>query len=221
MSEYEAGFVRQRRGLITISVVLTIVVWFGLEGCKLRVGPGGGTGLTVDFGDARYVYWGLYAAYLWLLIRYSQYFVQLRESVLEQLDKEQYSRINSAFARRLHDLAVNEIIEVVRPKYPENTKIVIGGLRTDAPVERKRWKAVQKTFTANLRVRGHGADTVKYTASISGLSLYWPLLKAITPVNIRQPYFTEYILPLVFALPPLLLLPVRWREVFLSASCGG
>lgn len=230
--EYQDGFVRQRRSLILVSLVLSVLLWFGIDGTTVRMGPGGGTGVSVNLLDTRFIYWGLFVVWLWFVVRYLQYHGAVHEEAVKSLHTAHAPRISKLFRKELEALGKEEALRTVEPKR-SGWQAEVADTLHEGPIVREGWCSVSRKYRFTVTFKDHsGAQRgenqgVKPTASITGLRLYWPLLRAVTPVNIKHPYFTEHWLPLFIAAWPLVLLLMRWHCVFggaaqlqLPSGCG-
>ncbi len=79
--DVKAGFIRQRRSLFLISLVFSVTLYFGVDGSAVRLGPGQGTGLSVDLESVENVYRLLGAIWLWFMYRY---WVYVRELIVAE-----------------------------------------------------------------------------------------------------------------------------------------
>ena len=118
-NEFHGGFVRQRRSLNLISLVLTILVFFGIDGTEMRLGPAGGAGLTIDLLDTRFIYLGLYLMWGWFLIRYWQYFSPARADSKLDLDRLQLPRIKEYFRPLLKLKGKENYSKEAMEKFPD------------------------------------------------------------------------------------------------------
>lgn len=216
-SEITNAFVRQRRSLIITSIVLAVVLWFGIDGSKLRLGPGAGTGLSVDFEDARVVIAGLVIVWLWFLVRYWQYFSLVRPKAREALHAAQLPQLRDSFTPIMRELGAAKALTEIgneNPSLPGTLEV-----RSSA-VSREFERAKLKYAAANVLVsptldkhdgRTQGLSNRSVRVQVEGFAALWRILRAILPVNIKHPYFTEHWLPFGIALITFVLLIVRWR----------
>lgn len=216
VKELHDSFVRQRRSLILISIVLTILVWFGINGTEVRVGPGGGAGLTLDLLDTRLIYLGLYLMWGWFVYRYWQYVVPARVDSKIDLDNVQLARIEKYFQPLMVRKAKETYHQYAMRQHPEADEVKVSGIGL-SNYAYERWIRVSCTAKSVLIKMIDGKDVslgeIDVIPEITGWRLYCPLLKAITPVNIKHPYFTEYLSPFVFAVGPLIAFVLRWESV--------
>lgn len=222
-SQIQDAFVRQRRSLFLTTIILTIVFAFGINGTEVRVGPGGGTGLTIDLLDTRIVYLGLVVIWGWFLYRYWQYWLAVRPSARKRLDEMQEQPVFWAFARILNTLGEQKVSEVAREGEQDVASVEIPTMKISEEGIRQGWKSVSAWIDATAQiVRTSGAKTdpwpIRVKVSVTGFTFYRLLLKTIIPFNIRQPYFTEYPPPVVFVVPPLITAIIRWESLILPAA---
>ena len=200
-----------------------IVFAFGINGTEVRVGPGGGTGLTIDLLDTRIVYLGLVVIWGWFLYRYWQYWLAVRPPARKRLIEAQEQHILQNFAPVLTALATQKVSEVALEGEQDVESVQIPKMRISEDDIRKGWKSVTVWVDADAQIVRDGSGEastmpIRVKVSATGFTFYWLLLKTIMPFNIRHPYFTEYPPPVVFVIPPLITAIIRWESLILPAA---
>lgn len=202
------------------TIVLLVVVWFGIDGAAVRLGPGSGSGMIVDLQKSGYVYIVLYLLWFWFLFRYWQHRSLVSRDALNQLLDAQLPAITKAFGSQLSEKFNEEMTGDLSKREEPDKTIKLKNVSPQGGVQRAGWKSVAAEYRCTPVVVHNNTqrDMMEHNrvVHIRGRDLYWPLLKAITPVNIRHPYFTEYPKPIVFVLPVLAVTLVRLGDLIWS-----
>lgn len=195
--EIRDGFVRQRRALIAVSLVLLFADIAELRITKLNL-----LGNEVVLGQPDAIYVALWIAFLYWLVRYYQHFRDLGD---EDLMRAHNTRLNRLVSEAAVRQAVRDQPGLLTP--PQDlkgeTKLI---LKTDvleaAPTHWKLQLTVRKLTTQGDASVEEDIDAGK--AIVRGLVLFILKARAWLYVAIHTRLFTEYLLPFVIASLPII-----------------
>lgn len=221
-TDYDSAFVRQRRSLLIISIVLAALLYFGLQGSEVRVGPGGGSGLMVDVLDHRNVYAGLGVLWAWWLVRYLQFFWKIRKDKLRELREDQLPYIKKLVAPLFEERAVLQLQAEAARRFKPEAKIVVTAIQPEGDFRRDEWHRLRWRYTglasASVGTHSSGAVPVRAQLEIVGFELKWLLSRATFWPTLRHVYFSEYVVPLLIAMVPVVVAVSRWSDLFLPTT---
>lgn len=213
-NDVRGAFVRQRRSLILVSLVLTVVLVFGIAGSQVRLAPGAGS-LTVDFGEATIIVRALWAVWGWFLYRYWQHFLLVRADDLAELLDRQKLPVRSGFSKRMLEMGAKSLEQTLRREHTDFVGIELREPTFSTLPERDGWNHVSASYIARVIITAPGGQPrdlgqKRCELKLAGLRMYPRLIRTILPVNVRHTYFSEYWTAFLFALAP----PVAWTYQF-------
>jgi len=188
----KAGFLRQRRMLITVSVLLSVYITAGVE-IKDTVQVLGG--VTVQMKSPWVLQVWLIIAWIWALWRYCVYFAVTPTGFASNKGEDKTTLIQ----RRAERICRKQFIES-RDKgehghYYESRDFSV---RLQIPSE---WQVILKGRIHYTKADGNRAvteiDNAEHTVPLRGLATL-----AFIRVLLKTPYLTEYILPFIIWLLP-------------------
>lgn len=206
MSDVHSGFVRQRRGLMLISFILSTVLLFGISGTEIRVAPGGGS-VSLDVGETKYIVYALWAAWVWFLYRYWQHFLVARIADLESLQNDQRPKVKRAFLKPMLERGERALRRHLEGEYSKAEEFRIVGVALNSGPQRDGWKRVYGVVKAEAvalvkdgRAKNLGTQTALLELKRPWI---WPrLCVAIFLVNFKHRYFSEFWIAYIIALVP-------------------
>lgn len=190
------GFVRQRRALIAVSLLLLFMDIAQLRITKLNL-----LGNEVLLGQPDAIYLAMWVAFFYWLARYYQYFQDLGD---KGFMKAHNIRLNQLVPQAALKQALKEqpALLITPPDIKGKTEVMIE--KADVWAEGTHWK-VQLTVR-QLTIQGEASTEDYFEAeevTVKGLSLLLLKGRAWIHVAIHTRLFTEYLLPFVIALLPI------------------
>ena len=188
----KAGFLRQRRMLIIVSVLLSIYITAGIE-IKDTAQVWGG--VTVEMESPWVLQIWLIIAWIWALWRYWVYFAVTPTRFASDCDEDETRLIQ----RRAERICLKQFMESRgRSKHGHHYEARAFNVRERMPSECQ--------VTLKGRIHYTKADGNRAVAEIDNdehiVPLRWLGTQASIRVSLRTPYLTEYILPFIIWLLP-------------------
>ena len=194
MDDTQSGFIRQRRNLMVMSLVVLFAEIADLKIEKLSI-----FGSEATFGNPQTVKTALWILLIYWLVRYYQYFHDLGDTGLVGAIKAKRRQIVGAraFRRYFRDPSFTNMLVAQDGR-------TLYAYQRDHHVFRDFWFKVTGsleffiTSDPEQEVGTHESTEFSFT----GWQLVAPTLLSAAHVFVRTKYFSEYILPFVlFALP--------------------
>ena len=206
-SSVSAGFVRQRRNLILVSMALLFIEYSGAE---LRAINLLGNSMTIAEPDkVTHAIWILLA---YFYLRYYQYFRDLKANPYLI---SYWSKLDSLIPA----IALKKLLPVL-----ENEGVLAG---VDAPLQLSisRCDIIEKQpqyFRLNLQFkasrvsgemrRASAGDISRDGVEVSGSELTLPKIRAALFATLQTHTFTEYLLPFLLPITPVAVALLYWHE---------
>lgn len=194
-----SDFIRQRRNLIIVSLVLIFVELSGIEVKKINL-----FGNELDIINPEWVNWALWIGLIYWGYRYYTYFLK------------QDTGFGNEFWGRMDKRIVKQAVHIVlknperKDKISEDKKTAMkkASLNEHSITYRKIDRYIVNISTFNLDKNG-SFITVKI--KVSGHINYWIAVKSMFNLLFNTTIFTEYILPFIlFAISIFILLYMRY-----------
>jgi hypothetical protein len=196
--DISAGFVRQRRNLIVISLVLLFAQLADLAVSELDV-----FGTKIKIGSPVAVDFALWLAWSYWLVRY---YVYLHDLPIEDLQRHQFTFLQRKLNRDIDKLLFNRLRETHKLDCSKSEFRPSLRTRHVGPFE-AGWRIRLTGVDAQcVRKRGNSSSTQvgDYEIFITGRELVGYERRAKVEAYLKTRWFTEYILPFVIAGLPFL-----------------
>lgn len=205
--DVHAGFVRQRRSVVAVSLALVFVHTAGLSFTKLNL-----FGNEVGLADPRAASIALWLAWLYFLLRYYQYFRDVPE------------KGRGAYLSRLHDLVKAAAFQEYKQRSIAETEDL--PLNAAPEFTQQRLDALERTGDLwHYKVLGYmswqtpGVSNSRQQPErdiyIHGPRVTLAKVRAAIHVVLHTRFFTEFYLPFAVAAAPVVL--VIWSRIRRSA----
>lgn len=217
-TETGQGFIRQRRNLISISIILFLYQVLGVEFKTFNI-----FGTTGTIQNSSYVALILWIICLYFLLRYYQYYKhidikEVKNGIKERMYK--YSR-ETAFKilQQTYDPLKSGAGGIQSPhKIIFNSMIIPDILLDHLPDSiPKEW-----TFHFEINVSGilssgaiRQSGNMPYSITVNRKKLIWPILKSLTNLAFTTKFVTEYYLPFVLAYFSIVIQIYLWTNDFI------
>lgn len=198
-SSSDSGFHRQRRNLIAGSIAL---LFMHVADVKLT-SQFSAMGLTFNIAKPNAIYWFLWSAVIYWLIRFYQYHRITRPA---QLQTEARDYMVRRLRMRAIDFITPERPHFVPPDVKEGEAIELVP-HNFSPINFQRFKFEAIVAPAWLISDESGKRELRHTGEhrvvISGWHLWQARIVGYVKAAINTPYFTEYLAPYIFFAMPL------------------
>jgi len=201
LREERAGFIRQRRNLILISVITTIYLLGDVQvGKEAQI-----FGALVTIHDPSVLSYGLAAAWVWLVIRYWQYLMVIPSTYQSYLES-----------------ATNQLVKWTALKLCKNNEgLIERGKRlhrcTASAVDISSRNPLVWEVTMKLDVSYKASDGKisnksfpEFYQAVREDKLRFAQNMAVLHVLVNTPFATEYVLPPVIAFIPAIIFVTTW-----------
>lgn len=199
-NEIRISFLRQRRNLIGVSLVLLFITYSGISLNKLNI-----LGNEFDIANPRIIDTSLWIAFLYWLLRYFQYLHFVGNRGIE----DAYARKLFIWAMPSADAQFRSAVEAqCQAEQSTINRLVI---------ESRSWfpdkpSILNPLASLNFRIQGQlartfprrdeptsGIPTIDLKVNLKRRDLLVLWLRGVTYVSARTPLFTEYVLPPLLA----------------------
>lgn len=202
-SEIRTAFIRQRRNLIAISLVLLFAETTGISVPQLTI-----LGIEIELDSPDSVIKWLWAGYWYWLLRYYQFFLATSNKGVRVGFESRLLPVLTRFAMEKEEAESEELkaARLASPDHAVRLHNLGASFVTDMP-----HSSVRAQFNViTERTINEGSNTIKEIPqkvyAFSRRRLLLPVIRAALLTVINTPLFSEYFLPFAIALVP----PVYW-----------
>lgn len=184
------GFIRQRRALFIISLLLIGIDFLGVSiPSEIKIFNTG-----VPINRPNNVNIGLWIFLIYFVIRYYQYFRKIRSKGYRLPFRNKMSNylygVTFECIKKNPDKYLNK-----HPSYKTHKEFVETEAKT-CGIRKEKFGYYDVTCTINI-AKPLSVASMDVPVRINFLDLIWPRIRAFTFVSFNTPYFTEYIFPFV------------------------
>lgn len=191
-TEIHSGFVRQRRNLMVMSVVVLLS-----EVANLRINKISIFGNEASISNPEIVNVALWILLIYWLIRYYQYFYEMGDKgFLTSLKSKRAQLVKRWFFRKL----VNN--HTFTKSLPNQNGEKLRVFPREVNVFRDYWFFITAEVEFLIGIDATAGTIEKKDLTIKGWLLFIPTLLSLIHVFTRTRYFSEYILPFILFLLP-------------------
>lgn len=171
--------IRQRRNLLIVSMVLIFAKFSNLEISKFSI-----IGIELNsFGHPETVYVVLWIVWIYILVRYYQYFTQ-----------EGFPNFKNIYLQILNCISKEKIKRLIKVKYPKSMEINADYHQ----LKSRNWKYFGQEDVSKSGIQG--TEIRNFEMTISNKKFIKELIVSFFHVSINRSAFTDYILPLFIAI---------------------
>lgn len=195
-NEIRDGFIRQRKNLIAISLLLVFAETSGIEINKINL-----LGNEVSLKNSNIVYIVLWVALFYWFVRYYQYFRDLNDKGFKTTFFERMDALVSkiAFKNLLND--PNFIKTIPEPKQDEKK---YGAFPRKYHICKSSLEHYEGDAEFLIGYDPNSGTVKREKVSVAFPQLIIPSIRSFSYVLIHTRLFTEYILPFLFFLTPII-----------------
>lgn len=204
-SEIRTAFVRQRRNLIVISLVLLFAETSGISVPQLNI-----LGIEIKLDNPNAVIYWLWGGYLYWLLRYYQFFLATPDKGVQAGFESRLLPVLTRFAMEKEE-AESEEFKAAKLASPHRSVRMYNSRAFF--VQRMHHSVTTQFNVITERTSSEGSNIIKEipqkTYTFSRRRLLVPVTRAALLTVINTPVFSEYFLPFAIALAP----PIYWLAV--------
>ncbi|MEK6211056.1 MAG: hypothetical protein AABM64_11930 [Pseudomonadota bacterium] len=205
-SEIRAAFVRQRRNLIAISLVLLFAETTGISVDHLNI-----LGIEIELDNPNSVIYWLWAGYWYWLLRYYQFFLATTNKGIQAGFESRLLPVLARFAMEKEEVESEELKSARLASPNRSVRLHNLGAYFVKDMPHNSVTAQFNVITVGTTSEGGNLfnEIPQKTYTFSRRRLLLPVTRAALLTAINTPVFSEYFLPFAIALAP----PIYWLAI--------